>query len=103
MPVPFQHICVNAAISYVVEYSQNKDENKNFYLLGDFEPSLVDFIEQEFAIKKVSIIKVVDSNVKDSIIFFRGFPKEVKIEHFSSDESGNTYFSEHELLNIKYK
>lgn len=103
LPIPFQNISVMAAISYAIENHEKTHDKKKLILLGNYHDSVAVNIQKEFPEKEVYILAGLRTEIKNSVIFFQGDGSEIDKEHLSEDLSGNVYFSEYKMLNIKYK
>ena len=51
LPLPFNQICVAAALSYVLEHMSKLEKFEQLVLLGNFDNSIPDYIKSEFGIR----------------------------------------------------
>jgi len=102
LPLPFNQICVAAALSYIIENAGNLKNFEQLILLGNFHKRVPDYIKSEFGIANIKIFNDLNKSFKNSVVLYRSNFFENDEMHNKKDESNNLYFSETFLLKVKF-
>lgn len=102
LPLPFNQICVAAALSYILEHAGKLEKFEQLVLLGNFDNSIPDYIKSEFGIANIKIINNLNKSFRNSVVLYGHDFFENDNMHNKKDESNNLYFSERFLLKVKF-